>query len=187
MVSCQLSWNAAYKYLACDYCMRPLETAEENVRRLSSDQTLALPFLEFCPTTPIKQAFTRCPECGINYCSEMCRLEAFNKFHNVLCLGNQLNNLDNPLNKLNETWKKLHYPPETCTIMLIARILAMIKQSSNRDEIFSKFSEFQSMAVNENLMIFHKLLGENFSKDLERLFQLTLNAFPGEEYQTVFN
>lgn len=46
-VCCQFSWNYAYGYLACDHCMRPLETTEENVRRLASDQSISVPLQEY--------------------------------------------------------------------------------------------------------------------------------------------
>lgn len=103
-------------------------------------------------------------------------MEAANKYHTALCLGNQTTNLDHPINKLNEEWKKMHYPPETCTILLIAKILGMIKQSSVV-EISSKLNEFQSIAINQNEQIFHKLLGEHFQRDFETLYQLTCDAF----------
>lgn len=43
LVSSQFSWNKAYGYLACEHCMLPLETAQENIRRLAFDATIILP------------------------------------------------------------------------------------------------------------------------------------------------
>lgn len=37
LISSQYCWNAAYGYAACEHCLRPLETAEDNVRRLTAD------------------------------------------------------------------------------------------------------------------------------------------------------
>ncbi|KAL1461426.1 hypothetical protein WDU94_013326 [Cyamophila willieti] len=34
LVCAQFSWNVAYGYLACENCMRPLETAEENAQEI---------------------------------------------------------------------------------------------------------------------------------------------------------
>lgn len=129
--------------------------------------------------------FISCPDCKIRYCSENCRLEAYNKYHATLCLKLNLHNQDHPLNQLNEAWKTLHYPPETCSIMLIARILAMMKQSDDMNAVYSKLNDFQALGVNHDLMIFHKILGENFSNDLMRLYDLTKKAFPDAKLESV--
>lgn len=104
-VSCQFSWNKAYGYAACDYCMRPLETAEENIRRLSNDQTINLPFPDCCPTKQWKQQFSSCQHCGVQYCSEDCKIEALNKYHTIACMGVYKDDTTHPINILNEKWK----------------------------------------------------------------------------------
>ena len=43
LVMCQFAWNADCLYTSCEHCLRPLETAEENARRLSGNRTLSLP------------------------------------------------------------------------------------------------------------------------------------------------
>ena len=50
MVSSQFSWNAEYGYRACHNCMEPLETAQENVIRLSGNPNLLLPHTDCCST-----------------------------------------------------------------------------------------------------------------------------------------
>ena len=50
MVSCQFSWNAEYGYRCCHNCMEPLETAQENVIRLSGNSNLLLPYTDSCTT-----------------------------------------------------------------------------------------------------------------------------------------
>ena len=50
MVSCQFSWNVDYGYKACHNCMEPLETAQENVIRLSGNPNLLLPNTDCCST-----------------------------------------------------------------------------------------------------------------------------------------
>jgi hypothetical protein len=50
MVSCQFSWNVDYGYKACHNCMEPLETAQENVTRLSGNPNLILPYPDCCTT-----------------------------------------------------------------------------------------------------------------------------------------
>ena len=84
-----------------------------------------------CPTIPHVNNHTSCLKCGVKYCSNECLIEASNKYHTYLCLGNDVNNLQHPLNKLIEMWKKIHYPPETFNILMIAKIFAIIKQSEN--------------------------------------------------------
>lgn len=76
----------------------------------------------------------------------------------------------------------MHYPPETCSILLLQKLFAMLKQSENRAELIGKLEEFQSISVNEDLMIFHKLLGESFSEQLKVLFSLTKEAFDLREF-----
>lgn len=165
--------------------LRPLESAEENVRRLAQDQSINLPFQEYCPTIPILNHFTKCPNCDTRYCSETCRLESFQKYHAALCLPQNINNIDHPLNILNEVWKSMHYPPETGSITLIVRILAMIKQCNDLNSIHAVLNDFQSIGVNHNLMIFHKLLGENFANNINKLYELTKIAFPDEILEPV--
>lgn len=69
--------------------------------------------------------------------------------------------------------------------MLIARILAMMKQSDDMNAIYSQLNDFQAFGVNQDLMIFHKILGENFTNDLIRLYDLTKKAFPETQLESV--
>lgn len=181
-VSCQFSWNSMYGYLACDHCMRPLETTIKNVRRLTNNSTIEIPFPEHCPTKNWLQQFTSCPQCGVQYCSEDCRIEAFKKYHSIGCMAAYKSDDTHPINVLNETWKKMHYPPETGTIMLIVRLLAMYKQCRNKEEFLDILKSFQSICVNEEKKIYHKILGVNFETQMEQLFQAFCNAFQEEEF-----
>lgn len=79
----------------------------------------------------------------------------------------------------------MHYPPETGTIMLIVKILAMYKQSKNKEEFLETLKSFQSIMVNEELMIIHKMLGANFEHQLTELFEAFRNVFSSEEFATV--
>lgn len=63
LVSAQFSWNELYKYLACEFCLKSLESAEEMVRRLANNQGLSLPHPECCDVDP--SAFTQCPNCQV--------------------------------------------------------------------------------------------------------------------------
>lgn len=77
IVCCQFSWNSDYRYLACNHCLRPLETSEENAQRLTGNSNLILPYSECCETN--KNLITECPACGIKYCSIECKNEAFQR------------------------------------------------------------------------------------------------------------
>ncbi|XP_017492241.1 PREDICTED: SET and MYND domain-containing protein 5 [Rhagoletis zephyria] len=181
-VSRQFSWNAAYGYAACDHCMRPLETVTENVRRLANNKALVVPLIEHDPTKPWLQQFTKCERCKVRYCSEDCRIEALNKYHRVACLGAFHSDDTHPINVLNEIWKKMHYPPETGTIMLIVRLMAMYKQSNNKQQFLESLQSFQSVIVNAEKQIYHKMLGANFEQQMEQLFLAFCRSFADEEF-----
>ncbi|KAG8240415.1 hypothetical protein J437_LFUL003129 [Ladona fulva] len=181
IVCCQFSWNAAYNYLACDYCMRSLESTEDNVRRLTCKADLVLPFPECCPTSKDRQ--TKCPACGIQYCSEDCKQEAWKRYHMTLCTGTQGQNPSHPLVVLNEAWKQMHYPPETTSIILLARIIAMVRQAEDKAAVVNTFMQFCHRTVNEEQEIAHKLLGDQFSGQLEVLRELTSKAVYSDEVQ----
>ncbi|XP_006803318.1 SET and MYND domain-containing protein 5 [Neolamprologus brichardi] len=61
LVSAQFLWNTLYKYKACEYCLRALETAEGNARRLSGIPGLSLPHPELCRVRP--EQHQACPQC----------------------------------------------------------------------------------------------------------------------------
>ena len=63
IVSAQFAWNELYKYRACEFCMGPLETAEENSRRLTENPSLILPFPECCEVKPAE--CVSCPGCQV--------------------------------------------------------------------------------------------------------------------------
>lgn len=181
-VSCQFSWNSAYGYQACDHCMRPLETAEQNVRRLASDQSISVPLQEHDPIKRLVDQFCVCVQCGVKYCSETCLADASKKYHQVACMGTFRQDDSHPINILNDAWKKMHYPPETGTILLIVRIMAMYKQSKNKEEFLEALKSFQSVFINEKDKIYHKMLGENFESQMGELFKSFCHAFQDEAF-----
>uniref|UniRef100_A0A1B0CIA3 SET domain-containing protein n=1 Tax=Lutzomyia longipalpis TaxID=7200 RepID=A0A1B0CIA3_LUTLO len=167
LISCQFPWNAFYGYRACSQL--PLETAEECARRLADDPTITLPYPEHCSILKSLTAQVKCLECGVAYCSESCRTEAFQKYHKTLC------KLKTPLQGLLEMWRNMHYPPETCSIMLIAKIFATVRQAGNPTEILSILREFQSEDVCNR--IYHKILGEQFVEQLATLHEYMKSIF----------
>ncbi|XP_003706005.2 SET and MYND domain containing, class 5 [Megachile rotundata] len=170
IVCCQFSWNLDYKYLACDNCLKPLETAEENVHRLTGNSTIILPHPECCETK--KDLITECSECGTKYCSIECQNEAYSRYHSTLCLHSRERDESHPLIQLNETWKQMHYPPESATIMLLARMVALVNQANNKEDMLSTFSQFCHRTYNDTSEIAHKLLGEKFIGQIDVLRQM---------------
>uniref|UniRef100_A0A8D3DVX7 Protein-lysine N-trimethyltransferase SMYD5 n=1 Tax=Scophthalmus maximus TaxID=52904 RepID=A0A8D3DVX7_SCOMX len=166
LVSSQFLWNSLYKYKACEFCLRALETAEENARRLSGIPGLSLPHPELCRVRP--ELHQACPQCQVMYCSSECRLAAADQYHRVLCLGPSQEDPDHPINKLKDAWRSMHYPPETSSIMLMARMVAVVKQDKDKAHWQKLFSHFCSRTANEEEEIAHKLLGEKFRGEIRR-------------------
>ncbi|XP_066248603.1 histone-lysine N-trimethyltransferase SMYD5 [Euwallacea similis] len=178
LVSCQFSWNACCKYKACDHCLRPLETAEENVRRLTGNSVLELPYLECCQTKQLE--ITSCPACGTQYCSEWCRVTALEQYHKVICLQTLNRSKVLPLEQLEETWKQMHYPPETSSIFLIVRLLARILQAPNSEEAIQTTLGFCHRTINEETELAHKFLGDKFIGQVGLLREMVINALPNQ-------
>lgn len=82
--------------------MFPLESAEENIRRLASDSSIILPFPEADPTKEVHQSIVQCQLCTAKFCSQECHVQAENKYHKLLCPESLPNR---PLDKINEIWK----------------------------------------------------------------------------------
>ncbi|XP_067389643.1 histone-lysine N-trimethyltransferase SMYD5 [Emydura macquarii macquarii] len=174
VVSSQFLWNALCRYKACDHCLRALETAEENAQRLLGKSYRVLPHPEQCGIR--KDWHQHCPHCQVAYCSAECRQSAFEQYHQVLCLGPSREDPKHPLNKLQEAWRNVHYPPETASIMLMARMVATVKQAKDKDWWIKLFSQFCSKTANEEEEIVHKLLGDKFQGQLELLRRLFTEA-----------
>ncbi|XP_078668531.1 protein-lysine N-trimethyltransferase SMYD5-like isoform X1 [Branchiostoma floridae x Branchiostoma belcheri] len=184
VVSCQFLWNAMYKYTACDHCMRSMETAEAMSRRLANSPSLVLPFPQCCAIKQVEHV--TCPHCQVAYCTESCRQEAWNKYHRVLCLGPSVHDSEHPLNKLAETWRNIHYPPETASIMMIARMIAMVKQAADKDNLLRTFAGFCQATTNQEEHMSHKLLGAEFQDQLELLRGLMVEALYEENLDQWF-
>jgi len=64
LVSAQFAWNAAYRYSACDHCMRSLETAEQMARRLTGNAAVALAYSDCCSVRPSEHV--SCHYCSVS-------------------------------------------------------------------------------------------------------------------------
>jgi hypothetical protein len=101
------------------------------------------------------------------------------RYHQSLCLQTRQINEHHPLVKLKETWKQMHYPPETATIMLLVRMVAMVNQATDKTSLLSTFSQFCHRTINDTQEITHNLLGEKFVGQIDvlrQMMQKTLNT-----------
>lgn len=53
----------------------------------------------------------------------------------------------------------------------------MYKQTDRKEELLETIQDFHHEFINENLMIAHKMLGENHQQDLNNLFALFIKSF----------
>lgn len=151
--------------------MFPLETAEQNIRRLLFDQSVILPHPEADTSFEVLQNVVQCPECEVKFCSLSCLQQANQKYHKIMCKTMQAGQ---PFHEINEIWKKMHYPPETTSILLILKIFAMIK---TQPELMSMFDEFCDTAVNADLSFCHKMLGDKFQDQINLLQEKIAKVF----------
>ncbi|XP_037091255.1 SET and MYND domain-containing protein 5-like [Pollicipes pollicipes] len=93
-----------------------------------------------------------------------------------VCTRSFTRDASHPLVILQETWKKMHYPPETACIMLVARMLATVRQAADTEGAVNLFMQFCHRTVNEEEEIAHKMLGVQFSDQLETLRKLMSDA-----------
>lgn len=100
-----------------------------------------------------------------------------------VCIFNQPS--DNLLDPKTLNFRQMHYPPETASIMLVARILASLIQRLDRGELKSQLMSFCHHTVNEDDAIAHKLLGKEFENQLELLRELTSKALGTPEVSEV--
>lgn len=61
--------------------------------------------------------------------------------------------------------------------MLIVKLLAMYKQTEQKKDLLDAIQDFHHEFINENLMISHKMLGENYQRDLNNLYELYSKSF----------
>ncbi|CAH3117202.1 unnamed protein product [Porites lobata] len=187
LVCCQFLWNALYKYTACGFCMKSLETAEQMARRLTGNATLELPHAaKCCEIVRSGQKVVNCHRCQVTYCSEECQQTAWEQYHRMLCLGENQGDPSHPLEQLQEAWRKMHYPPETASLMLIAQMIAKVLQAPDPDKMKCIFESFCHSVVNKGQQIVHKLLGDEFKEQLDILRMLLSNALFDEKLEQWF-
>ncbi|VDK20906.1 unnamed protein product [Taenia asiatica] len=189
LICCQLSWNRFYGYKSCDYCLKPLESPQDNARRLLRDSNLVLPTIPGASDGHSPVQIFRCPSCGIEYCSEACRAASASEYHFFVCSNGQ----NNPFFQLEQEWRKSHLVPETGTVMLLVRIAAThfsahFRQSERAWHIVTALSRLVSSPIvelpsgkecephNSPTSLTHIMMGPKFSGNLARLHVLFLEV-----------
>lgn len=118
LVVAQYSWNKLYGYAACDHCLRPLETLEENLTRLLKQRPdallAALPDQDRLAEVDRSKHVVCQSGCGARYCCAECRDQAAEMYHRLLCFTST-DEATNPLLRLDALWRSMHYPPETAS------------------------------------------------------------------------
>ena len=95
LVCCQFLWNALYKYTACGFCMKSLETAEQMARRLTGNATLELPHAaKCCEIVRSGQKVVNCHRCQVFLVLISCSL--FNLYYFVFYILANLATYDPP-------------------------------------------------------------------------------------------
>ena len=141
-----------------------------------------LPHGELCATRT--DFHVECPNCGVRYCSESCREDAYNAWHKTLCLRSRGEpDPTHPLVNLVTIWQSFHYPPESTSVTLPVRILASIAQSDNPEELIANYMSFMHDAASQKSELTHKMLGPEFSAQLEQLRLAALQLFPQPRVQ----
>lgn len=112
----------------------------------------------------------------------------FFRYHSTLCLQGRVKDESHPLNQLCETWKQMHYPPESASIMLLARMVAIVNQANDKEEASAMFLQFCHRTVsNDTHEIVHYLLGEKFVGQIDILQQMMKEALNTEYTAHVCN
>lgn len=141
---------------ACTHCMKSLESPGEMVRRLAGlEENLQLPQFDPLKQTAAEEPLLHCHACEkARYCSEECRRQSWEQYHNLLCLAND-KSASHPLIKLEELWKSFHFPPESATITLVTRIIASVVNQVNHgvpvEDAMAVYSEFKSQYHNPDI------------------------------------
>ena len=113
--------------------MLSLETKDECITRLTKGKITSLPKSENEVERP---TIVRCKKSGEQFCCEKCRHKSDIDYDRLLLpvLG--------PIGELNELWMDMHFPPETASIALVYRLLAMRRLDPNVDQFILEKGTF---------------------------------------------
>lgn len=112
-------------FLACSHCMRSLEKPSAMLKRLSGIEVELPSHFDPALSDLNQPQIFSCQHCSDVYCSEHCQQEAYQQYHHLLC--------NNPfLLQLENEWKECHLPPESASIMLVVRLIAILINRMNQ-------------------------------------------------------
>eukprot|EP01137_Pigoraptor_chileana_P021757 Opistho-2@85852 len=98
--------------------------------------------------------------------------------------ASETGSVEDPLAALQDAWRLCHYPPENASVMLLARIVASVKQGLNDglplQEAMLPFSFFHKSYRDNTRQLSHKLVDEKFEKDIGVLAALFKQALYDE-------
>jgi len=137
------------------------------VRRLTQTSTFELPYPECCETR--KEFQVKCDDCPTEYCCLECKEKAAEEYHTVLC-----HHSENPpvnVQRLDEYWRAMHYPPETSNIMLLVRLLVKLHLDKDKS-LLKRIEHFCQASTSEDEELAHKSLGDEYSTQISTLRQL---------------
>ena len=97
------------------------------LHRLAGVEEVELPLTEKYDPTDTSM-HTQCDACGERYCSEMCMSKAA-VYHEALCCRtcDPEERRLHPVGQVEEAWKKMHTPPETASITILLKLMAMLQ------------------------------------------------------------
>ncbi|KAI9224114.1 hypothetical protein BC828DRAFT_374310 [Blastocladiella britannica] len=177
MVSAQYLFNKLY-FPACDHCLACLETPAEQAKRLSGRSVNVDLWGNDAINQPFVAKYPCSRGCEELYCSEECRDAAWTAYHSLLCVGPE----EAPSSKravhqqIIDEWKSFHFPPESATISLLLKQVAMMIVADN-EHLFD--AHFKADKSNSSLKIAAKFLDEQFARRVDVFAQLFHERFAG--------
>lgn len=141
----------------CQFCLTPLESAEENASRLTNEQ-IRLPFSDCCTTDKTKHVSCSCNE---KYCSNECRRQAYQHYHRILCPMEELNlkkDIKSKIEKLVNFWKE-NQNQQASFILLLIKIISRIKHDSEFANELKQLSENKENYVDK---FTNKIFGKKY-------------------------
>ncbi|KAL7751945.1 SET and MYND domain-containing protein 5 [Sorochytrium milnesiophthora] len=178
--------NADY-FPACAHCLKCLESPAAMARRLA--ELPEEPVLKYAAQFPLAPRVPCQHHCGEVYCSAHCQSAAWEFSHVLLCpAANPA--AAQPLAALKETWKSFHYPPESSSIMIIAKLLAMLlirrRAGMSLDDAFAPIATFKRDQQSDSLDILAKFMDPKFEAHRLALYQHLVATLRDERYPELF-
>ncbi|KAI9150914.1 SET and MYND domain-containing protein 5 [Blastocladiella emersonii ATCC 22665] len=176
-VSAQYLYNSQF-FPACEYCQASLEAPVDMARRLAgTDEIPALWGADELPGLPRLPCQHGCED--VVYCSETCRSRAWDEYHRILCVGvNPVGDASDPrpvLHQIYDEWRSFHFPPETATIGLVVKMVAMMAATGDDD----LWRHYKADHTNDALQVAAKFLDAQFADRIDTFLCLFQRQFAG--------